>query len=356
MSKKKIYKLHKWSGITLGFLMFLMAVSGVSLTFREELLPNLYPKLFHIHAGADVLPLSDLYTKAQAHVGNRGVITNIYGAEDPQEAYLLLYKDPARKFPMMLTMNPFTGDVVGEMPIIKNFFAVMLFLHSNFFLGKAGSYLVGISGLILLFFILSGLYIWVPQASLWGRIKETFTPRSTRRTQKIHHTLGILFSIPLLISAITGFLTIFDVSYLVVRPLKNEAERVDELERKSECTFQEQHKVLMNATPLMNSNLISVHLCTVKNGLMKISYGLRDKNFLNGYARVLIDPKTQKELQSFNSEKDPSSWNLKRLLVYPLHTGEFFGMLGRVIVLISGFALAGMFITGLLLFKKRRRA
>jgi sulfite reductase (NADPH) flavoprotein alpha-component len=354
--KKSIYKIHKYCGITLGVLLFLSALSGVGISFREELMPIVYKDLFAIEEQETPQLVHELYTKAQNHLGQTKKITNIYGPEDKAEAYLVLYKTPEASFPGMLTINPYTGAVVGEMSMIKNFFAIMLFMHSNLFLGKVGSYIVGVLGLVLIFFVISGIYIWLPQRnSILHKIQRTFEFSKNLFVQKLHHTLGLTFSLILLISAVTGFLTIFDISYQLMRPIRSEAVRVDDMERKSECSFEEQLAVVKNMTPLMEKNLISIHFCTAKNGLMKVSYGLHNRNFLDGYGRIVVDPKTNQTLQKANSEKDPSSWNIKRLTIYPIHTGEYLGMFGRVIVFISGFALMTLFWTGLTLYLRRRR-
>jgi uncharacterized iron-regulated membrane protein len=353
--KKQIYRIHKWAGLTLGFLLFLLAVSGVGITFRSELLPLFYSDLFAIEAGANYLPLSTLYEKAATHIGDFSPITNIYSAHDKDEAWIVIYKKVNQAFPMMLTMNPFTGDVVGEMSMIKNFFALMLFLHANFLLGKAGSYLVGVMGLLLVAFVISGIYIWLPVKGAKERLLKTFKLKSLGDAQKSHHAIGIVLAIPLLISAVTGFLTVFDLSYYTLRPLRGEPHRVEELEQVITCSFDEQMNVLRSLPPETPNKLISIHFCTKKNGLMKISSGLKDQDFLEGYERILIDPRTNETVQSFNSDKDPSSWNTKRLFIFPIHSGEYFGTFGKTVNFFTGLGLLILWLTGVRLFIKRKQ-
>lgn len=357
MNRKLIYKLHKWAGLTLGAFIFLLALSGVAITFRHELLPKFYPELFHIRLspGQQILPIVDLYDNAQSYLGSSKQITNLYASEDNDEAYLFLYKDQSKTFPEMLTINQFDGRIVGEMSMIKNFFAVMLFMHSNFFIGKVGKYFIGTLGFVLCFFVISGLYIWWPQAHLIQKWKRTFQLSKAHLIQRLHHSFGIIFALPLFISALTGALIIFDLTPLITRPLTGQPARIEEATKIGTCSFEEQKTTLEKMTPLMARNLVSVHFCTPKNALMKISYGLHDQNFLNGYGRTIIDPTSGMILQEFNSEKDPSSWNAVRLVVFPIHSGEFFGMPGRIIVLLAGLALMGIYITGITLFIKRRR-
>ncbi len=354
MTKKLIYKIHKWTGVTFGFILFLLAISGVVITFQHELMPRLYPSYFHVEAGEAHLPLETIARKTQDYLGPEKNMTNLYAAEDKDEAHMILYKDPTRSPPMLVTVNPYTGDVVGEMSLAKNVFAVMLFMHANLFLGKTGKYLVGISGFILLLFVLSGIYIWYPPNSLKQKIKRIFQFK-TNVPQKLHHFMGLIFALPIAISAITGFLIIFDFGYYLGRPLNNDAHRPEEMERMGVCEKEDQFKALSLLKEDEVKNLISIHFCTKKNSLMKASFGLRDQNFLNGYKRVIIDPKTQSFVQEFDSDKDPKSWNYKRLTLFPIHTGEYLGNAGRVIALITGIGLMILYFSGIRLFLKRRK-
>lgn len=342
-------------GLTLGTIMFLFGLSGVAITFRHELMPKVYPSMFHIEPEYKAISLERILTSAAAYLGPERRMTNVYASEDPDEAYMILVKDPKAWLPVMVTINQYDGKIVGEMGLIKNFFAVMLFMHSNLFMGKIGSYIVGVMGLVLLFFVVTGIYIWLPSRSLWGKFKRLIEIKRSNLSQKTHHFLGILFALPLAISAITGFLTIFDVTYIVGRPIIGDPVKVEEMEKTGACEFQDQLSALSFVTADMMENLISIHLCTQKSALMKVTYGLRSQHFLDGYGRILIDPAKQEIIQEINSDKDPKSWNFKRLFIYPIHSGEYFGLGGRIIVLISGIALMALFISGVILYIKRRK-
>lgn len=341
-------------GLTLGVVIFFIALSGVGITFRHELMPIVYQDLFKITPEKTQLAPEIILQKTYDYLGPNRPMTNFYASEHEDEAVLIIYKDGGL-LPSMITVNPYSGAVVGEMEMIKNAFAVMLFFHTNFFLGKIGSYLMGLFGGILALFVISGIYIWIPQKNIKQKWARTFKLASAGLTQKIHHAAGILFAIPLLISAISGSLIIFDVAYMIMNPIQNQPARVEEVELKGPCSFEQQMKSFKYMTPEMQKHLISVHLCTAKNSVVKFSYGLHNKNFLDGYGRTIIDPVEDKILQVFNSETDPSSWNSKRLTVYPIHTGEYLGTFGRVIVLISGLALMALYITGTSLYLKRRK-
>ncbi len=351
--KKRIFLIHRWLGVTLGAIIFLLGMSGAAVTFRPELMPKFYPSLFTVIPGEHLLSLETILLDAARYLGPDKTMTNLYPGDGPEEAYIIQFNDPARSLPSILTVDPYSGAVIGEMNLVSNIFAMMLFMHGNLFMGKVGSYFVGIMGIVVIFFIISGIYVWLPKSFSLLKLKMTFKFKK-RFVQKIHHLLGLLFAAPLLISALTGFFTVFDVPYYVSQFLKKSPPRVEELAHKFSVSFEDQLNSLSLITPAIRQNLISVHLSNTKNGFMKVSYGLRDNHFLYGYERIILDPRSKKIVQTFNSDKDPSSWNIKRMIIFPIHTGEYFGVFGRIISFLSGIALMISFCTGVTLFYRRR--
>jgi uncharacterized iron-regulated membrane protein len=349
--KKTVYKIHKFAGVTLGILMFLLALSGILITFREELLPVVYPEFRIAKAGTELHP-AILLKNAQTVLPGK-TVTNFYANGSSDEASLILFKDPTKTLPGILVMNPYTGESIGEMPLWKNVFAVALFFHANFFLGKTGEWLVGILGLILIAFVGSGILIWLPKSHTVLKLQKTFS--RGLNPQKLHHQLGLILAIPLLVSGLTGFLTIFDLTYIVTRALNQDAARPEELSLVRTCDFNKDLSALSNLKPEQLQNLISIHLCGKKNAYLRVSYGQKSRHPSDGYSRILIDPDTQQVMQSFDSSKDPASWNYKRLIVYPIHSGEYFGIAGKAVVFLSGIGLMIIFISGLLLTIRRSK-
>ncbi|MFA5584692.1 MAG: PepSY-associated TM helix domain-containing protein, partial [Bacteriovoracaceae bacterium] len=119
------------------------------------------------------------------------------------------------------------------------------------------------------------------------------------------------------------------------------------------CDYDEQSNVLRTMSSDVESKLVSIHFCTQKNALMKITYGQTEKDFLDGYIREIIDPRFNLPVQVFDSHIDPKAWNLKRLLIYPIHTGQYFGLIGRIINFVLGLSLSFLFVTGIRLSIKR---
>jgi len=313
-------------------------------------LPKSYPDLFYITPQSELLPSHVLYEAALKYKSSTQEITNLYSSHHEDEAYMLMVRDSSKTFPIIWTINPYTAEILGEISMIKNFYAIMLMIHTNFLAGKVGSYFVGLLGLVLGLFIVSGMIIFTPQKNIARRFMSLLRPRLS--SQKLHHQLGVLFSLPLLVSALTGMFIVFDIPYYVARVF-NAPPRIEEAVQTGTCDYREQNDVLRTMSSEVESKLVSIHFCTQKNALMKITYGQTEKDFMDGYVREIIDPRFNLPVQVFDSQIDPKAWNLKRLLIYPIHTGQYFGLIGRIINFIIGLSLSLLFVTGIRLSIKR---
>jgi uncharacterized iron-regulated membrane protein len=347
--RRSLYRIHRFTGLTLGVLLFLLALSGVLITFRSELLPLLYPE-FRVTPGQSKLSVEDLLQKSQRSL-HMARVSNYYNGESPDDASLVLYKDPSYSLPGIITIDPYTGTIQADMPLWKNLFAVALFFHANFFLGKSGEWLVGLLGLVLIFFVISGVILWWPKHGALIKLKRTVTKDQGVLSQRTHHLLGLAFALPLLLSAATGLLTVFDLGHSLGRLVLGESKRPEELSVLRTCNFKQDIKALSLLSAEVREKLISIHLCGPKNAYIKVSHGLTGKD----YGRFLIDPASKIIVQRFDSTTDPISWNLKRLVFYPLHSGEILGLPGRILVLFGGLGLMGLFVSGIMLSLQRSR-
>ncbi len=341
MNKKNLYRWHKNLGITLGLILFVLGLSGSVIVYRDELLPVVYPDIFLVKAEGQRRPVEDIILSARVHLGNDD-FTHLYTSERDDTATMIFTRPEGSLLPHLLTFNPYTGSLVGEMPLIKNIFGVMLYVHANLLLGKIGGYLVGLMGLLLMGFVISGVIIlWGPQ--MVNKIKKI----PTLGTRGLHRGIGIIFFVPLLFAGLTGFILAFDVL--------GDSNKPKDLVTTGTCHLEEQLESLSLLTAQDRSNIVSIHFCSKKNALMKISSGIHERDGHDGFRKFLIDTKLKKIVQSFDSEKDPAAWNRNALTIYPLHTGAYFGAIGKIIVLISGVALMGLYLTGLILSLRHRK-
>lgn len=340
LSKKQVYHWHRKAGLTLGFFLFLMAISGIAITYRDELLPLTYPELIQVKPATVRLPAHQLLANASAVVP-ANTLTHLYTSERDDSATMVFYRPTGSWLPHLLTLNPYSGELLGSMPLVQNIFGVMLYLHANFFLGKWGGYFVGLLGLVLTAFFVSGVYLWWPKANWAARLRGF-----KQGTRGLHRLLGVVFGPFLVFSALTGLILAFDLGQSLGN-LRGHALRPAELKTVAACDFNRQMEFLKTLSPLQEQYLVSIHLCSKKNALMKVSHGLNERSGHDGYVRLLIDPASFQTVQRFDTSTDPAHWSVNTQVIYPLHSGSYFGGLGRALNVLTGFALATLFITGL---------
>ncbi|MGZ8918867.1 MAG: PepSY domain-containing protein, partial [Methylobacter sp.] len=65
-------------------------------------------------------------------------------------------------------------------------------LHSTFFLGKTGSYLAGVSGLLLMISLGIGVYLWWPRG---GKFRQALTLKRHASPERLNYDIHKLFGI-----------------------------------------------------------------------------------------------------------------------------------------------------------------
>jgi uncharacterized iron-regulated membrane protein len=98
-------------------------------------------------------------------------------------------------------LDPANADVIALTKPNTAFVTTMRRFHEDLLVRGWGRTVVGISGVVLAFLALSGLYLWWPR----GAFLKGFGFRRTANTVlNLHYTAGFWISIPLAIVAVTG--------------------------------------------------------------------------------------------------------------------------------------------------------
>lgn len=344
VNKKVLYKWHKYLGLTLGLILFILGFSGTIITYRDELLPVLYSDLMQVRPQEHRANLRDQIESARTYLKGQD-FTHLYTAETDDTSSLIFFRPEGALLPHLLAIDPYTSEVRGTMPLIKNIFGVMIYVHANLLLGKVGSWIVGIMGLLLTGFFITGLIIWWPHENHF-LLKIRTLPKSGLRG--LHRGLGLFLGLPLVFSALTGFILAFDLME------KFGPSKPKEIVQIQTCNYEDQIKSLDLLSDEQKKNLVSIHFCSPKNGFMKLSSGLHERSGHDGYIRLIVDPKTQTVVQKFDTTVDPETWSMNAITIFPMHSGAYFGGIGRILSFACGIALSILYLTGIYPTLKKR--
>lgn len=210
MFKKTFFQIHWFLGITAGLILSIMGVTGAIYSYEQPIQKWLNPNSFTVQVEnkAKLTP-AEIYQHFQTE-SPETKINSITIAKAPDESSSInIVKEGARKgYTMMI--NPYTAEVLPEVKG-KDFFQFIQQLHRNLTAGEFGKQITGASTLMLIFFVLSGLYLrWPKKHSFkqWFVIKPKLKGRNF--LWDLHAVVGTWVVIFYLILACTGLYWSYD--------------------------------------------------------------------------------------------------------------------------------------------------
>lgn len=208
--KHFIRKIHLWLSVPFGLIITLVCFSGAMLVFEKEVTRMLDGGLCNVER-AEGSPLTvDSVAAIVARTLPEGVrVTGVTVSADPEEAYSVAISKPRRA---AVIVNQYTGEIKGRQER-NTFFAAMFSLHrwlmdSGRPEGRPayGKTIVGISTLMFVVALVSGIVIWWPKTrkTLRERLKLTFGKGRFRLWRSLHAAGGMYVVLLLLAMSLTG--------------------------------------------------------------------------------------------------------------------------------------------------------
>lgn len=209
---KKIFrKIHLWLSVPFGLIITLVCFSGAILVFENEVNEWFRRDLYYVETVKESpLPMDKLLEKVATTLPDSVSVTGVSISSDPGRAYQVSLSKPRRA---SLYVDQYTGEVKGKSER-SGFFMFMFRMHrwlldsmnpgnEGIFWGKM---IVGVSTLLLVFVLISGIVIWWPRTrkALKNSLKITATKGWRRFWYDLHVAGGMYTLIFLLAMALTG--------------------------------------------------------------------------------------------------------------------------------------------------------
>ena len=209
---KKIFrKIHLWLSVPFGLIITLVCFSGAMLVFENEVNEWFRRDLYYVETVKESpLPMDKLLETVATTLPDSVSVTGVSISSDPGRAYQVSLSKPRRA---SLYVDQYTGEVKGKSER-SGFFMFMFRMHrwlldsmnpgnEGIFWGKM---IVGVSTLLLVFVLISGIVIWWPRTrkALKNSLKITATKGWRRFWYDLHVAGGMYALIFLLAMALTG--------------------------------------------------------------------------------------------------------------------------------------------------------
>jgi uncharacterized iron-regulated membrane protein len=207
-----VYYVHLSLGLSAGGLIALIGLTGSAIAFGPELDRWLNPHLLTVVPHGEPIPVeAALMAARQAYPARHPLLITV--PESPDEPYLIkMHAEADQEFfhQLLVYVNPYTGELLGARARIGHVIGFLERVHIHLLIGprlagRAGWYLVGAAGLLLVLLCLTGPWLWWPGR---GKLPLALTVKwaaSWRRvTFDLHRVAGIYPLLLLVVVAVTG--------------------------------------------------------------------------------------------------------------------------------------------------------
>lgn len=368
--------IHLYLALLFGVLFVSAGLTGVLLAWNHELDAALNPALLHSHAAADAAPPNPDKVEAAiarlTQLPGYGKPTMLMLPDDAEDVFVAWYRPAARQKTLFGTdlqrqvmLDQYTLEVLGERnygefglsrPLLM---PTLFHLHRYLLAGEGGKTVTGVTGLMLFLSSLLGLALWWPKTN-WTSLRKSLTVRgnlTSRQFSYSFHRAAGFFVTPVL--ALLGFSGMVMNLPDVVRPLIGAVSTLEPTDKLANSAA-EGRKVISVTAAMASAQhaLPDGRISRVTLGTVKAPYEIRMRQSAevrkgDGNTRISIDAYNAEVLRVRNPLTAPSGDTFLNWM-FPLHTGEAFGLPGRMLISFTGMMPLLFMVTGLVLWLGRR--
>jgi len=205
--KAIIRQVHLYLGLVSGLVVLVVALTGCLYVFEEECRDIFQHKYYYTTAQGTRKDLAELQQAVkQAYPSEK--ITTIRFKEKANAVFIFSTK--SRK---AISVDPYTGAVIGSRDMEKDFFGIVLKIHRTLWLGETGKEIIKWNVLIFFILCVSGLILWWPKQKRFFKQAASirFKRGNWKRVNRDLHTVpGFYALLLLMLISLTGMFWMFD--------------------------------------------------------------------------------------------------------------------------------------------------
>ena len=377
--KKLVGKIHLWLGLTSGIVVFILGVTGCIYVFEDEIKSVVYKdRLFADVPPSPQLPLAQLYAKARMSIPQDISIERMMVYNDPERTvWFRGYQQHDNQegiwywnefdYIFIAYFDPYTGTIKKLENRTFEFFNLVVLLHMYLLLKhNVGSTIIGISVIIFVILLLTGLVLWWPKNKKAFKVGTWFqwkpTTKWKRKNYDLHNVLGFYIMFLALILALTGLFWSFDWFAKGAKWLANGGKTI---EVKKEIMVSDTTNSIAQYPMDKVLQKLRHDFPDAKEYYFKFPKKPSDPYFVSVYSNKTYDriytewdQFTGKQL-SLSAFPDRNNGEKLKFMNYDIHTGAILGLPGKILAFFASLVSASLPVTGFIIwygrtFKKRR--
>lgn len=384
MFKKIWFYIHWLLGLVAGTVLIVVGVTGAVLSFEKEIMQLLNQKSYFVEVSTQERLSPEALLNAFKEKIPHAKINSMTLSSDPQASALIVIQDSnvahtasggGGRSTVSHFINPYTGEILPQLEG-RAFFKLVLDLHRRLMAGQVGKQIVAASTVALIILSLTGLYLY------WGSIRKSlksslsvnFRAKGRGFLYKLHSASALWMFPFLILVSLTGLYWSYEwyneVLYKIAgveKPRRNMNQQQPQTAKSEQGVEKERSKVpnvqssetIAQAWALVNNALKhpyeSITLRLPTSGT-KFDFTYLDEDAQHGRARnsLSVDIKEAKVLSHTRYDDKRINEQLMSSML-PLHSGEYFGIIGRVWVFLASAGMVLFGVTGLMLYLDRRK-
>ena len=347
--RKPLLWLHTWTGLVLGVVLLVVALSGAVLIFRPQLERRMDPDRFIVPAGSTRLPIDTLVAQAQA-AHPVGTLESVRFYGDPTMPLLVLFSNKE-----YVHMNPYTGAVLGTRQRYGEGFGWIEGIHKYLTLEpELGENVNGSLAFVFAALMATGVILWWPATRRALKAGLTLNRKLKGRPWdlNLHKTFGAYAAAILLFSAMTGIPIAFDSTRIVLSYLTgSSAPRPAPTKPAGGGAFVGFDVVEAQIAKLM-PNATETYIARPKTGVVTAYAIAADAPQPNARSYVWTDAATGALVRYAPYASMPRGYRLYYWLL-SLHTGVAGGWLMKLLLLFGTLSVPVLAYTGVLSYFRR---
>lgn len=346
-----IAKIHKWASLGMATLWLLQAITGLLIVFHWEI-DDLTVKGAHHPTN---LAAIDATARTVAPAGSGLTVGSIWNTAGQPDRYdLFVEGDRGKTITVDGAGNILRVRMDGESWRDGGWIETLVSFHHNLLADDFGSWIVGISGCLLLSNIAMGLAIAWPRRGTWGKsLRPSSRGPAAARRYSWHRALGLWAAVPALFSVTAGTLIVFAdgvESLLAPAPWSIDDRPSTE---PAKIAMPDAARAALSLYP--EARISGIRYPSPDNAVYRFRLRQPSEDArAYGQTTVFVDAGTGAIVGNFDALSAPPARRVTNGL-FAFHTGEFGGPLGRIAVFMIGLWLISMIVLGLGLWNARRK-
>jgi uncharacterized iron-regulated membrane protein len=351
--RRALFQVHLWAGVLLSLYVVVIALTGSVLVFRTELTKAMLPKELSIYDASQAMSIEEVLQKFQlAYPG--ATLQNLQTPSPRMPAYLLTARE-ADGHGLTFIADPLTARLWAQP---RTWLDWIYDLHVYLLLGHAfGIQVNGLGAVILLLLTFSGIFLWWSGFRTWMRGLGVDFRRNWRRINfDLHSAIGFWTLLIVFWWGLSGvyFAWYRQVTSVVacVSPLRGMISPSSvPLHGVARVSMRQILATVQEASP-------GGHLFSLSDPMLsgESTYALVDLREPGDFSHrdiLQISTVDGRLLSTWHYGQNHSAGDWFLWAMHPLHFGTLWGIAFKVLWAGLGVALAGLSITGLLMYWNR---